>query len=139
MINEKNDQIEVVYKKKLLNKRLSDEANVGFQPQKRRKLDFDDRILSQASDKIDVHVDSETKDLKEETFPSNPAPNDDKTVKVIPSFKKSKPGKQAKPTKIVTKKSIKLKGQTKISTFFSNTKEDTKPNLKNSPAHTAPT
>ena len=151
MIGENSDPNDIVYEmkyyqKKGLNKRLSDEANVGYKPPKKRKCDMDDKALSLVcdNDKTDVHVDSKTNDLKEETFPKVPALDEETHFKeVIPPFKKSKQGKSfklVKPTKIVAKTSIKSKGQTKISTFFKSRNDVVpKPVSENSSAPTAPT
>ena len=138
MIGEETNQFEVIYEKKKLNKRLHDEAeaNVGYKPPKKRKFkhDIDDKTLSFDNDKIDVHVNTETNDLKEETFPKSSALDENvQADEAIPLFKKSK----QRPTKVVTKTSI--KGQMKISTFFKNLDGESKPNQENLSAPTAPT
>ena len=79
------------------------------------------------------------KNLIEETSPIDPAPDEDKIdVKVFPTFYNPKV-KKPNPTKKTTKTSKDLRGQQKISQFFSNTKAETKPVLDTSPANTTPT
>ena len=135
--------------KKKFNKRLcndeneeeANDANVGYQPTKRHRSKCD--ILSNPIVCKTLETEDQSyfdaKDLSEETSPVNPAPDEDKiNVNVLPTFYNPKV-KKPNPTKKTTKTSKDLRGQQKISKFFSNTKAETKPVLDTSPANTTPT
>ena len=117
----------IVFEKKKGPKRISkDRANVGCKPSK-RKCDGVSNFVEYEKIDTDDQKASDANNLIEETFPIDPAPDEENIdVNVLPTFYNSK-FRKSKPTKKMTKVSKDFKGQQKISNFFSSTKADIKP------------
>ena len=147
MVGEENQHdadLKIDLENKKFNK--SDEANVGYNATKRKRSRFDNLSNPIVYKKLKTEDQSyfEAKDLSEETSPGDPAPDEDKfDVKTFPTFRSiminNPKVKKPNPTKKTTKTSKDLRGQQKISKFFSNTKAETKQVLDTSPANTTPT
>ena len=117
------DLRKIVFEKKRLSK---DRANVGCKPSK-RKWDGVSNFVEYEKIDTDDQKTSDANNLIEETFPIDPAPDEENIdVNVLPTFYNSK-FRKSKPTKKMTKVSKDFKGQQKISNFFSSTKADIKP------------
>ena len=120
------EDIPLVFEKKILNKRLSDEeANVGY-AKKKRKCNNVKNVLSQANldEKKDSQIDSITNDELEETSPMDLALDNENANVMAPTNLDKIKLRKPNPSKKKTKKSnSKETGQPKISFYFSNTKE----------------
>ena len=137
------DVVPLVFEKKKLNKRLSDEeANIGFIPKKRKCNVLSNSI--EVDGKDDDHIDSKTNEKLEETSPTQlPVPSDfaldeETTFLKAPTTSDHRKFRKPNPTKNNSKKSN-LKGQSKISSYFTNTKDEGKFVLETFTTQTDPT